>query len=133
MASSDNQIKSEEPEAKAQRDEADMQRMEVCEFYSMPRIAPKAVGKYISKGTSFDIGTMDPEGNPWDFAKAKQRQKAREYVANNKPLVLIGSPPCDQWSIMQNLNKGKRNPEEVHKKLIEAKIHLAFCAELYQM
>ena len=99
----------------------------------MPRIAPKAVGKYISKGSSFDIGTMDPDGNPWDFTKAKQRQKAREYIIKNKPLVIIGSPPCDQWSIMQNLNNNKRNPGEVHRKMIEARIHLAFCAELYGM
>ena len=48
-----------------------MNNVEVCEFDSMPRIALKAVGKYISKGTSFDIGTMDPNGNPWDFAQAK--------------------------------------------------------------
>ena len=34
---------------------------------------------------------------------------------------------------MQNLNKGKRDPDEVQRKLVEAKIHLAFCAELYKM
>ena len=76
---------------------------------------------------------MDPEGNPWNFTSAKQRQKAREYEEKNKPLVLIGSPPCDQWSIMQNLNNGKRDPDEVHRKMIEATINLAFCAELYAM
>ena len=34
---------------------------------------------------------------------------------------------------MQNLNNGKRDSEEVHRKLIEARIHLDFCAELYKM
>ena len=51
----------------------------------------------------------------------------------NKPLFIIGSPPCDQSSIMQNLNNGKRDPEEVRRKMIEAKVHLEFCAELYHM
>ena len=54
-------------------------------------------------------------------------------MSKNKPLLIIGSPPCDQWSIMQNLNEGKREPEEVNRKLVEARIHLAFCAELYKM
>ena len=113
IASSDDQAKSEEPDTKVQKDDtSDILKMEVCEFYSMPRIAPKAVGKYISKGTSFDIGTMNPEGNPWNFTKTKQRQKAREYVRKNKPLFIIGSPPCDQWSIMQNLNNGNVNQKK---------------------
>ena len=53
----------------------DAQRIEVCEFYSMPKrakeheIVPKAISKKVSKGTSFDIGTMDSNGNPWDFTK----------------------------------------------------------------
>ena len=51
-------------------------------------------------------------------------------MTKHKPLFIIGSPPCDQWSIMQNLNKDKCDPNEVSRKLIEAKIHLAFCAEL---
>ena len=31
------------------------------------------------------------------------------------------------------MNNGKRDPDEVRRKLIEARIHLDFCAELYQM
>ena len=99
----------------------------------MPRIAPKTIGKYVSKSASFDINTNDSDGKAWDFTKASMRQKAREYVNKNRPLFIICSPPCDQWSIMQNLNKGKMNPEDVQKKLVEAQIHLAFCAELYKM
>ena len=129
MASGSNEEKSGEPEPKMNKEEDtnnmnDAQWIEVCEFYSMPRIAPKAISKEISKGTSFDIGTVDPKGKPWDFTTASQRQQAREYVIKNKPMFIIGSPPCDQWSIMQNLNIGKRDPNQVHRKMIEAKIHL---------
>ena len=34
---------------------------------------------------------------------------------------------------MQNLNNGKRDEDEVRRKLVEARIHLNFCAELYRM
>ena len=39
------------------------------------------------------------------------------------------------WSILQNLNNVKRDrdPEEIKKKMIEARMHLAFCAEIYQI
>ena len=90
IASSDNQTRSDEPEAKVQKDDTgDILKMEVCEFYSMPRIAPKAVGKYISKGTSFDIGTMDPDGNPWNFTKAKQHQRARIFCKVTSMLPVV--------------------------------------------
>ena len=41
------------------------------------------------------------QGKQWDFTKSERRQKAREGGRKNKPLLIIGSPPCDQWSIMQ--------------------------------
>ena len=48
-------------EAKRARDEEntsmnDAQHIEVDEFYSIPRIAPKSIGKYVTKSKSFDIG-----------------------------------------------------------------------------
>lgn len=82
---------------------------------------------------SFDINTNHEAGKPWNFTNSKQRQKAREHVIKSKPLFIIGSPPCDQWSIMQNLNNLKTDPKEVKRKMIEARIPLSFCADLYQI
>ena len=64
----------EEPEAKRLRESEhtsmhDVNNIEVCEFYSMPRIAPKAIGKYVNKSASFDINTHDSNGNPWDLLR----------------------------------------------------------------
>ena len=111
----------------------DVENIEVHEFYSVPRIAPRPIGRYVKKSMSFDINTNDESGDPWNSMSAKQGQKARKHVIKHKTLFIIGSPPCDQWSIMQNLNNGKRNREEVQRKMIEARIHLEFCAQLYLM
>ena len=46
------------------------------------------------------------------------REQARYYVKEHKPMVIIGSPPCD--SINEFNNKEK----------IEYLIHLEFCAEV---
>ena len=97
MTSTSSEEKSCEPELKASREEnssemQDAQWIEVCEFYSMPRVAPKAISTEIKKGPSFDVGTVDPKGKSWDLTSASQRQQAREYVS-----------PCDRLSIMQYL------------------------------
>ena len=65
------------------------------------------------------IYKQDSECNNWDFTKVEMREKARAYVISNKPPFLIGSPPCDQWSIMQNLNTDKLD-EETKRLLILA-------------
>lgn len=56
---------------------SDIQNIEVCEFYPVPRIAPRTVGKYINKSASFAINTTDCKVAPWDFTKAERRKKTR--------------------------------------------------------
>ena len=96
-------------------------------------VVPSVIGKHVKKGLSFDLNQSDQNGRKWYFTLSTDREEARQYVHKNKPMWIIGSPPCDQWSIMQNLNNRKREPEEINRKMIEARIHLAFCAELYKM
>lgn len=78
-------------------------------------------------------GILEENGQPCNFVKAEKTQKDRQYVEKHKPLFIIGSPACDQWSIMQNLNNGKRDSEDASRRMIESNIHVDFCAELYQM
>ena len=106
-----------------QRIEHEINNIEICEFYSVPRIVPRAIGKYRNSGQSFDFLTYDKQGNPWDFTKKEMRDRTRAYVEFKKPMFIIGSPPCDQFSIMQDLNMHKGNPQYKQRQLIEAKIH----------
>ena len=46
-----------------------MNKTEVCEFYSNPRVVPKFTKDYNGIGKSFDIMTTDEFGNNWDFIK----------------------------------------------------------------
>ena len=63
-----------EPETKKIREDEttdmnDVQNLttEVYEFYSVPRIAPRTLGKYVKKSMSFDINVVDENGCRWDF------------------------------------------------------------------
>ena len=83
----------------------------VAEMYSPPRItaeAKRSTGLNISGGTAFDLSVDDEHGVPWDFRKLECRQRARKRIDTEKPYVLIGTPPCVDWS---SLNQGFNHPK----------------------
>ena len=41
------------------------------------------------------VKLLDEYGNKWDLTKSGGRAQVRKYIAKNKPLWVIGSPPCD--------------------------------------
>ena len=65
----------------------------------------------------------------WDFSIPEHRRKAEEYVDREKPLVLVGSPPCVAFSPLQTLNP---NNEKKAMKLAEGIRHMEFVAKLYR-
>ena len=83
-------------------------------------------------GWSLDLTTTAPDGQEWDFTKASRRHEARKLLDETKPKLLIGSPMCTAFSVLQRLSEHKRDPEVVRKMRVEAEMHLAFCCELYE-
>jgi hypothetical protein len=109
----------------------------VSELYSPPRVtegARKYSGLHIKPGTAFDLKIDDETGQAWDFRKLRNRQRARKMIEEEKPYVLVGSPPCvDFTTLNQGINHKKMPPEEVERRMREARLHLDFCAELYRL
>ena len=112
---------------------------DVVELFSPPRIAQEAAikdygGTRLKPGWSLDLTRNDPKtGEPWDLSDKKVQSRIVKMVAEGKPLFLIGSPPCTAFSAMLNLSKAKRDEEVVKKQLEQAKDHVRFCLQLYQM
>ena len=84
-------------------------------------------------GMALDLTTHDENGKSWDFDDPEMRQKARTIVAENKPLMLVGSPICTPWSSWQHINDAKRDPGVVAREKVRARVHLEFICELYTM
>ena len=88
---------------------------DVSEVYSQPRVAQEAAlktfgGTILRPGWSLDLTMDDPlTGQPWDLGKREVRARVRKLVAESKPFMLIGSPPCTMFSTLQNLSKAKRD------------------------
>ena len=112
---------------------------DIVELYSQPRIAQEAAirkysGTQLKAGWSLDLTMRDPEtGLPWNLSKKEVQEKVRKMVVNDKPFMLVGSPPCTAFSQLQGLNNAKRDPEVIKKELAEACAHVCFCFEMYEV
>ena len=80
-----------------------------------------------------DLTTTDENGMPWDFSKAEQRNKAIRRWHEEKHLFIIGTPMCTAFSILQQWNYPKMDPQKVAAKMKEARMHLEFCVQIYRM
>ena len=65
----------------------------------------------------------------WDFNLESHRRQAAAYVDEQKPLVLIGSPPCVAFSQPQALIPDSQRKA---RQLAEGIRHMEFVAKLYK-
>ena len=87
----------------------------VSEIYSPARVAQMTRDKkmrHVLPGFACDITMNDPEdGLSWDVSLKAKRDKARKQLREQKPYMLIGSPECAAFSVLQNLNTAEsRDP-----------------------
>ena len=80
-----------------------------------------------------DLTVNDEDGEPWDFSRHECREKARQLIHKTRPLLLVGSPMCTWFSVLQNLHKkkiGATKWEEGYRRAVE---HIKFVFELYDL
>ena len=91
--------------------------MDVAEIYSPPRIAARAKNRGLKGGWGLDLTTKDERGRAWDFSKKEVRQKAMHKIMVDKPLLIVGSPTCTDWSTMMYLNWPRMSEEAREKRM----------------
>ena len=107
--------------------------MDVAEFYSPQRVTSIAKQMGLRAGWSLDLTTQDIDGRAWDFNVLEMRNRAVRRVLTDKPLLLIGSPMCNVYSTMNNINHAHMTPETVKERFAYARKHLEFATKLYQL
>ena len=98
-----------------------------------PRIAAHAETQGFAPGWSLALTTSDEQGRTWDFSRHDCRERARKLLRKTRPLLLVGSHMCTWFSVLQQLNKCKKDPEEWEKGFQRAVEHIKFVFELYDM
>lgn len=79
----------------------------VSEAFSPPRIAELAGRRGMRQGTSFDYDTG------WDLADVQQRKRMWQTLRAEDPDLVVISPPCGPFSLLQELNYPRMDPEKV--------------------
>ncbi len=96
------------------------QQIDCAEFFSVPTINPVAEKKGLKTGLSFDITTG------LNFLDEKKRKERLEWIKENKPGVVIVCPPCTMFSLWQRLNRKHTKKHDWDRRMIEARVLLAF-------
>jgi hypothetical protein len=111
-------------------------RLKVSELFSPPRVAEqlRVLPDFASfePGSTFDL-RADRNGRCWDFLRADHRKEVRRRIAEERPYLAVGSPPCADFSVLfRGLCAPRMHPEEVKKRRVKAELLLRFSAEIYQ-
>ena len=116
------------------RKEQKKEEYDLCEVFSVPRIAPEATKMQLRGGWSLDWKqTCRITGKRWDCLKAEDREWARRLVRRDKPLMLILSPPCTLFSQLQQLSPYGLPETRCPEKWKEALVMLQFAVELCEI
>lgn len=96
---------------------------DMCAVFSPPRVSTGSTKFGIEIGYAMDITTG------WGFTKEADRKRASDYVDKEKPLVLIGCPPCVAFSQVQALVP---DIDGKTRQLAEGTRHMEFVSKLYK-
>ena len=88
---------------------------DVCEVFSPPRITARARERGDKGGWAVDIAYTDPvTGRSYNLLDPKDESRVREMIKRDRPRLIVASPPCTLFSVLQNLNPPPA-PEEMKK------------------
>ena len=84
-----------------------LQNPGIAEVFSPPRISVEGAKQGFRSSGSFDLETG------WNLSDAQDRRAMWRHLQQTKPLLIILCPPCTMFSIMQELNFWKMDPNQV--------------------
>lgn len=103
------------------------QARKVAELYNPNRFGPETNKFGLLAGQAFDLELGH------DVLKSETQVEIRNYLKRVKPGLLVVSPRCTHFSVMQNMNLGRKTPEAMRKYLQElrkSKVLLRFAVEM---
>ena len=65
--------------------------------------------------------------------EAEAPDEATKMVIEDEPFMLISSPPCTMFSMLQNGNKGRFTKQQWDAKIESARVHITFSLKLFEL
>ena len=101
-----------------------LERANVMEIYSPPRLAAWAEKLGLRSGGSLDLSTG------WDFDKKEDVSRMWELLESQDPDLVTTSPPCDPFSPIQALNRHKHTADSWRAMRERGLRHLRVCMKV---
>ena len=82
-------------------------KQKVTKLFRPPRVTEemrRVPNLMFEGGETYDL-FQDKNGKAWDFRKAADRKQVRAEIMEQKPWMVIGSPPCTAFSSLMSFNK----------------------------
>ena len=106
----------------------------VSEIYSPPRVTAIADQFGMRPGFALGLNVNDPFDNkPWNFDDPEKRKRAKKPLHQQRPMLLVGSPMCRAFSVLNRLNRKNMGDTKWNEMVQHGLKHLRFCCELYQI
>lgn len=135
-AAADEDMNADEPPTKLPRTGEtelswiDESEWKIFELFSVPRVGKFAAEYGMTQGLAMDIKSKEDNVGPWNFLQPRERRRAMEEVRRQCPALVIGSPPCEMFSTLQNLNQ--EIPADVwNQRMHDARQLLEFAITVY--
>ena len=106
------------------------QARKVAELYNPNRFGPETKRYGLLAGQAFDLELGH------DVLKRETQTEIRDYLKRVKPGLLVVSPRCTHFSVMQNMNLGRKTPEAMRQflqDLRKSKVLLRFAVEMIEL
>ena len=105
--------------------------VDITELYSLVRVAAVATRFGLTPGTSFDLT------NGWDMNRDDHKRHAWAKVKEEAPVLLIGSPLCTYYFVLQAVNKAVHGNKPGWQERFDIETntaikHVEFCYALYK-
>ena len=111
-------------------------KAKVSELYSPPRVTAQLArlpNLGLAAGQTFDL-RADRNGRKWNFLLAADREMAKRMIQEEKPYLVIGSPPCTSFcAFNRKWNYRRMDPERVRQAIHEGNVLFKFALEIYEL
>ena len=103
--------------------------VDITEVFSPARVAQVAKKFGLLAGSSMDLT------DGWDFNLNEHKQLAWKRIKDEQPYVVVGSPPCTYFSVLQELNKAVHGAkpgweDKFNVEKAKAIKHIEFCCSI---
>ena len=110
----------------------ELSAVHIMEVYSPARFSKEASRFGLKPGFAIDLEEAKPDGSFWDLSRPEDVEAVNQLIDRDEPVLLTGSPPCDQFSHLQNINKYRVSPDQRKIRMDKALEHLLNSCSFYR-